>query len=85
MRVMPVLSGQSHGRLWWRDTSASGMLNESYGYTRRIGHADELSEPGSIRMDQGMSLQAGDLAVTDGGAHVHDLQRGRQVDRGKPG
>lgn len=57
-------------RLWWRDTSASGMLNESYGYTRRIGHADELSEPGSIRMDQGMSLQAGDLAVTDGGAHV---------------
>ena len=57
-------------RLWRRDTSAKGMLDETYGYTRRIGHADELSDTGSIRMNSGMSLLPGDLAVTDGGVHV---------------
>ncbi|MHB0913883.1 MAG: NlpC/P60 family protein [Armatimonadota bacterium] len=57
-------------RLWWRDTSARGMYEETYGYTRKIGHAHMLSDPASIRMRAGFKLQPGDLAVTDGGAHV---------------
>lgn len=66
----PRLLGRMFWRFWWRDMSASDMLKGTYGYTRPIGRARELTDSSSVRMNDGLTLCKGDLAVPDNGSHV---------------
>ena len=60
----PRLLGPLLWRYWWRDMSARAMGGGVYGYTRMLGRARRLADGDTS------ALQPGDLAVTDGGAHV---------------
>lgn len=59
----PRLFGPMLWRFWWRDIGARAMGEETYGYTRVIGHADKLAGYDTSE------LKPGDLAVV-GGTHV---------------
>lgn len=63
LHANPKLFGPELWRFWWLDTSAKDMMSGKYGYTRAIGHADQMAGYDTS------SLKPGDLALIDG-VHV---------------